>query len=152
MPNTITPFLWFDGHLREAIDFYTSVFADSEVLNSSTGPDGELFLVTFRLNGQQFMALNGGPEFKFTEAVSFYISCNNQAEVDDLWAKLTADGGEESRCGWLKDRFGLWWQVVPTALGELLGDPDPVRAGRVREAMLQMGKIDIAGLERAYRG
>lgn len=114
--------------------------------------DGNVLTVTFSLAGQQYVALNGGPQFTFTEAVSLFVNCESQQEVDDLWQKLTADGGEPSQCGWLKDRYGLSWQIIPTRLGELMGDPDPARAGRVMQAMLQMGKIDVAALERAYTG
>jgi predicted 3-demethylubiquinone-9 3-methyltransferase (glyoxalase superfamily) len=154
--STITPFLWFDDNAEEAMNFYVEVFGDAKVGEVSRygeggpGPAGAVMSATFDLRGQQFMALNGGPDFPFTEAVSFYVACETQEEVDDLWEKLTA-GGEESRCGWLKDRFGLSWQIIPNALGELLNDPDPVKSQRVMQAMLQMGKIDIAGLRRAYR-
>jgi len=142
--QTITPFLWFNNNAEEAMNFYLSVFKDGEVLNVSP------MMVSFKLNGQEFIGLNGGPEFKFTEAVSFFVSCETQDEVDELWSKLTADGGEESQCGWLKDKFGLSWQIVPTALGELLGDPDREKADRVMQAMLKMKKIDSAGLKQAY--
>lgn len=151
MPNSITPCLWFDGNAEEAIHFYLSVFPDSEIIDSTPGPDGRLLLATFRLNGQDLMALNGGPDFAFTEAISLFVSCKDQAEVDDLWGKLLA-GGEESQCGWLKDRFGLSWQIIPDRLGELMGDEDPEKASRVMNAMLQMKKIDVAALEAAYRG
>jgi predicted 3-demethylubiquinone-9 3-methyltransferase (glyoxalase superfamily) len=153
--STITPFLWFDDNAEEAMNFYVEVFGDAKVGEVSRygeggpGPAGAVMSATFDLRGQQFMALNGGPDFPFTEAVSFYVACETQEEVDDLWEKLTA-GGEESRCGWLKDRFGLSWQIIPNALGDLLNDPDPVKSQRVMQAMLQMGKIDIAGLRRAY--
>lgn len=145
----ITPFLWFDDNAEEAINFYTSIFKDSKILDTRPGPDGKFFTGTFVLNGQEFMALNGGPHFKFTEAISLFVSCQTQAEVDDLWQKLS-DGGEESQCGWLKDKFGLSWQIIPETLGELLGDPDPEKAGRVMQAMLQMGKIDVVKLQQAY--
>lgn len=151
MTNSITPFLWFDDKAEEAIQFYMSIFSDSELVDRSDGPDGKLFTATFRLNGREFMALNGGPMYRFTEAISLMVSCRDQAEVDDLWEKLV-EGGEESQCGWLKDRFGLSWQVIPTALGELLGDPDREKAGRVMEAMLKMQKISVPELEAAYRG
>jgi predicted 3-demethylubiquinone-9 3-methyltransferase (glyoxalase superfamily) len=140
----ITPFLWFNNNAEEAMNFYVSIFKDAQVLSVSP------MTVSFRLNGQEFIGLNGGPEFKFTEAVSFFVSCETQEEVDELWSKLTADGGEESQCGWLKDKFGLSWQIVPTVLGELLGDPDREKADRVMQAMLKMNKIEIKGLQQAY--
>ena len=150
---TITPFLWFDNNVEEAMNFYVSIFKNSKIINTqrmgNAGPDkGTVVLATFELDGQRFMALQGGPTFKFTEAVSMYVSCETQEEVDYFWEKLTA-GGSESRCGWLKDQFGLSWQIVPTELGRLLGDPDPGRAKRAMEAMMGMAKIDIAGLKRA---
>jgi predicted 3-demethylubiquinone-9 3-methyltransferase (glyoxalase superfamily) len=153
--STITPFLWFDANAEEAMNFYVEVFGDAKVGevtrygDGGPGPAGTVMSATFELRGQQFMALNGGPGFPFTEAISFFVACETQEEVDDLWEKLTA-GGEESRCGWLKDRYGLSWQIIPNALGELLNDPDPVKSQRVMQAMLQMGKIEIAGLRRAY--
>jgi len=146
----ITPFLWFDTQAEEAMNFYVSVFKNSKVGNVSRGPDGRAFSVNFQLEGQDFMALNAGPQYKFNEAISMFVNCQTQAEVDELWSKLTADGGEESRCGWLKDKYGLSWQIIPSALGELMGDPDPVKAQRVVQAMLKMNKIDIAGLKQAY--
>jgi len=152
---TITPFLWFDGRVEEAVDFYTSVFGDSAVGDltrypeGSPGPAGEVMTATFRLAGQEFMALNGGPHYAFTPAISFFLSVDTQDEVDHYWDRLT-EGGEPGQCGWLVDRFGLSWQVVPTALGRLMGDPDPERSGRVMQAMLAMTKIEIAGLEEAY--
>ncbi len=150
--QTITPFLWFDNNLEEAMAFYTAIFKDSEILNVSRGgPDGPIFSATFRLNGQTFMALNGGPMYKFTEAISMFVSVETQAEVDFLWDALLV-GGEPSQCGWLKDKFGLSWQIVPTALGELMGDPDPVKSQRVMQAMLKMVKIDIQGLRDAHAG
>ena len=148
----ITPFLWFNDQAEEAMRFYVSIFKDSKVIEVTPGPNGKAMGVRFELEGQEFMGLNAGPEFKFTEAISFYVSCKDQAEVDDLWAKLSAGAGEESRCGWVKDRFGLWWQVIPEALPKLMGDKDPVKAKRVVDAMLEMKKIDVAGLERAYEG
>jgi predicted 3-demethylubiquinone-9 3-methyltransferase (glyoxalase superfamily) len=148
----ITPFLWFDNDGEEAIRFYTSIFPNSRMKDSMPGPDGGFFTGTFELNGQEFMALNGGPQFKFTEAISLFVHCETQEEVDDYWAKLTAGGGEESQCGWLKDKYGLSWQIVPNALGELLGDPDREKAGRVMQAMLKMRKIDIAKLKAAAAG
>ena len=150
--QTITPFLWFDNNLEEAMAFYTAIFKDSEILNVSRGgPDGPVFSATFRLNGQTFMALNGGPMFKFTEAISMFVSVETQAEVDSLWDALLV-GGAPSQCGWLKDKFGLSWQIVPTALGELMGDPDPVKSQRVMQAMLKMVKLDIQGLRDAHAG
>ncbi len=134
------------------MNFYVSIFKNSKAGNVSRGPDGKVFTVSFELDGQAFMALNAGPQFKFNEAVSFFASCETQAEVDYYWERLTADGGEESMCGWLKDKYGLSWQIIPTALGELLGDKDPVKAKRVMDAMLKMNKIDITGLKRAYEG
>ena len=142
----ITPFLWFDGKLEEAVTFYTTVFSNARVENLNP------MSATFVIEGQEFMALNGGPQFKFNEAVSFFLRCETQDDVDDLWRKLTNDGGTEGRCGWLKDKFGLSWQVIPNALGQYLGDRDRVKAGRVMQAMLQMTKIDIAALEKAYAG
>jgi predicted 3-demethylubiquinone-9 3-methyltransferase (glyoxalase superfamily) len=153
----ITPFLWFDNNAEEAIDFYVSIFKNSKVGNltrysdAGPGPAGTVMIGTFQLAGQDFIALNGGPRFKFTEAISFSIDCETQEEVDEYWEKLTA-GGEESMCGWLKDKFGLSWQVVPRQLGEMMGDKDPEKAKRVMNAMLQMRKIDIAVLKQAYDG
>ena len=151
----ITPFLWFNDQAEEAMNFYTSIFKNSKIGSVSRygeggpGPQGSVMTATFELDGQEFMALNGGPLFTFTEAISFFVNCETQAEVDELWEKLT-EGGEESQCGWLKDKFGLSWQIVPSVLGELLNDPDAEKAGRVMNAMLQMKKIDIAGLRAAY--
>ncbi len=142
---TITPFLWLDGNVREAVAFYASVFPDAKVEVVSD------FTATFELQGQRFIALNGGPQFRFTEAVSFFISVETQAEVDYFWSALTA-GGEESRCGWLKDRFGLSWQVVPSALIRHLSNPDRAAAGRAQQAMLAMGRIIIADLDKAAAG
>ena len=152
----ITTFLWFDDQAEEAINFYTSIFPDSRIVSATRypegapGPAGKLMTATFELHGQQFIALNGGPEFKFTEAISLYVACETQEEVDRLWERLLADGGEEQMCGWLKDKFGLSWQIIPNALGELMNDPDPVKAQNVMQAMLQMKKIDVAELRRAY--
>jgi predicted 3-demethylubiquinone-9 3-methyltransferase (glyoxalase superfamily) len=149
----IKPCLWFDTQTEEAIAFYTSLFGDSAVGDvMRAGDDGPVISATFRLAGQEFMALNGGPAFNFTEAISLMVRCEDQAEVDRLWDALTADGGEESRCGWLKDRFGLSWQIIPDRLMELLSDPDPARAQRATQAMLQMQKIDVAALEAAAAG
>ena len=157
MPQKISPFLWFDGTAEEAATFYVSVFPDSEVTavsrygEAGPGPAGSAMVVSFKLDGQEFSALNGGPQFTFSEAVSFLISCGSQAEVDHYWETLS-EGGEPAPCGWLKDRFGLSWQVVPTVLPELLQDPDREKANRVMQAMMGMGKLDIAGLERASAG
>lgn len=150
----ITPFLWFDNQAEEAVNFYVSVFDDAEVLNISRyegGPmEGKVLTAVFQLNGQQFMALDGGPEFKFTEAISFYVQCESQEEVDYYWEKLSEGGDEKAQqCGWLKDKYGLSWQIIPTALPELLNDPDPEKSQRVMQAMLQMKKIDIKALKRA---
>ncbi len=154
----ITPFLWFDDQAEEAMKFYTSVFKDSRVLGVSRygdegpGPKGQVMTATFELNGMQVTALNGGPaHYGFTEAISFYVDCQNQQEVDYYWSHLS-EGGEEGPCGWLKDKYGLSWQIVPSALGEMLGDKDPQKAGRVMQAMLKMGKLDIAALRQAYVG
>lgn len=141
----IVPFLWFDGKLEEAARFYTTVFKNSRV--ESINPMSAIFV----LEGQEFMGLNGGPQYHFNEAVSFFVRCEDQDEVDFLWHTLTADGGAEGRCGWLKDRFGLSWQVIPTALGRYLGDQNRNKADRVLQAMLKMNKIDIAALDAAYR-
>jgi predicted 3-demethylubiquinone-9 3-methyltransferase (glyoxalase superfamily) len=146
----ITPFLWFDAEAEEAYAFYASVFPGASLSDVQRTPEGRLLTAVMHLEGQDFMVLNGGPEFEFTEAISFFVSCESQEEVDRLWDRLTADGGEESQCGWLKDKYGLSWQIVPTALGELMADHDPEKAGRVMQAMLQMSKIDIAGLRAAY--
>ncbi|MDQ1486153.1 MAG: hypothetical protein QOJ62_1846 [Actinomycetota bacterium] len=157
LTQKITPFLWFDDNAEEAMNFYTSVFKNSTVLTvrrygkGGPGPEGAVMTATFELEGQQFYVLNGGPMFRFTEAISLFVSCETQAEVDELWDKLV-EGGEPSQCGWLKDRFGLSWQIIPTALGELLGDPDPEKAQRAMQAMLQMSKIDIAALQEAHAG
>ena len=165
----ITPFLWFDDQAEEAANLYVSIFASRGGSAAGAGntkivdvarygkagaqvsgrPEGSVMTVTFQLGGQEFTALNGGPEFKFTEAISFMVSCENQEEVDELWDKLS-EGGEEGPCGWLKDKYGLSWQVTPAALGEMLRDEDPKRAERVMAAMLQMKKIDIQGLKQAY--
>lgn len=148
----ITPFLWFDNQAEEAMNFYVSVFKNSKVLDVTPGPDGVAQSVTFELEGQEFMALNAGPQFKFNESISFFVDCKDQQEVDYLWETLTAGGGEESMCGWLKDKYGLWWQIIPSALMEMLGDKDPEKAKRVTEAMLKMQKIIVADLENAYGG
>jgi predicted 3-demethylubiquinone-9 3-methyltransferase (glyoxalase superfamily) len=150
--NKITPFLWFDTQAEEAMNFYMSVFKNSRVHSVTPGPNGIAQSVTFELEGQQFTAFNAGPHFKFNEAISFFVDCKTQREVDELWAKLTADGGEESMCGWLKDKYGLSWQIIPSALGGMLSDPDPVKSQRAVQAMLQMRKIDIEGIRKAYEG
>jgi predicted 3-demethylubiquinone-9 3-methyltransferase (glyoxalase superfamily) len=147
--HKITPFLWFNGNLTEAIKFYQSVFKNVKVI-SSNNIDGKVFTATFEIEGQRFMALDGGPMFQFTEATSFFVSCKTQEEVDDLWGKLTADGGQESRCGWLKDKFGLSWQIIPDVLGELLHSVNPQRSQRVMQAMMKMNKIIIKDLQAAY--
>ncbi|MBC7554112.1 MAG: VOC family protein [Taibaiella sp.] len=145
----ITPFLWFDGRLEEAIGFYTSVFENSKVHSMNRmGEGGKIITATFELAGVEFMGLDGGPMFHFTEAVSFFVKCKDQQEVDDLWEKLL-DGGEGSRCGWLKDKFGLSWQIIPDALGECLSNPDPAKAQKAMQAMMQMVKIDVAALKKA---
>jgi predicted 3-demethylubiquinone-9 3-methyltransferase (glyoxalase superfamily) len=148
---TITPFLWFDTQAEEAMNLYTSIFKGSRVISVNQA-QGRVMSVEFELEGQRFMALNAGPEFKFTEAISFFVGCETQQEIDDLWAKLTADGGATSRCGWLKDKFGLSWQIVPNALGKMLTDQDPVKAKRTMDAMLQMDKLDLKRLQQAYDG
>jgi predicted 3-demethylubiquinone-9 3-methyltransferase (glyoxalase superfamily) len=149
MKQKITPFLWFDGKAEEAMNFYVSIFGNSKVGKLMNGPDGSVMGVTFQLEGQQFSALNGGPQFKFTPAISLFVDCNTQQEVDQLWEKLSA-GGEKSRCGWLKDKYGLSWQIIPSVLGKLLQDKDRAKAGKVMQAMLQMDKIDIKRLKQAY--
>ena len=151
----ITPYLWFDHQAEEAVNFYTSIFKDSKILNMSRlpaeapGQSGPVITATFQIEGQDFMAVNGGPMYRFTEAVSFFVSCTAQEEVDYYWDRLL-DGGEAQMCGWLKDKYGLSWQIIPEALGQLMGDPDPEKARRVMEAMLKMVKIDIAELKQAY--
>ena len=146
--DTITPCLWFDGDGLEAAEFYVSLFPDSRIDDVSPAPDGSPLIISFTLMGRPFQALNGGPQFTFTEAVSLVIPCDGQVEVDRYWSALT-QGGEESMCGWLKDRFGLSWQVVPDQLSEILGDPDPDRAARATQAMLQVRKLDIDALRAA---
>lgn len=153
MPKT-TPWLWFDSQGEQAAEFYMSVFPQSKITDITRYgpglplPEGTVMTVSFELDGQEYVALNGGPAFTFSEAISFQVSCESQDEVDYYWTKLT-DGGEESQCGWLKDKFGLSWQIVPTELRQLLGDPDPGRAQRAMQAMLQMKKIDLPALRRA---
>jgi len=151
----ITPYLWFENQAEEAVNYYTSIFKNSKITNVSRypeggpGPAGSLMTATFELDGQEFIALNGGPQYKFTEAISFLVNCKSQKEVDELWSKLT-EGGEEGPCGWLKDKFGVSWQIIPTALGEMLSDPNPSKAQRVMEAMFKMKKIEIPLLQQAY--
>jgi predicted 3-demethylubiquinone-9 3-methyltransferase (glyoxalase superfamily) len=153
--QTITPFLWFDGQAEEAMNFYASIFKNSKIGKVSRcgdagpGSKGAVMTAEFELDGQKFMALNGGPMFKFNESISFFVNCETQQEVDELWDRLL-EGGTESQCGWLKDKFGLSWQIIPSALGQMLGDKDPRKSANVMKAMLQMKKIDIAGLKRAY--
>lgn len=153
----ITPFLWFDDKAEEAMNFYVSIFKNSKIGSvtrygeAGPGPQGTVMTATFQLEGQEFIALNGGPHFKFTEAISFSVDCKSQEEVDELWEKLS-EGGQKSRCGWLKDKYGLSWQIVPTALNELLGDRDPEKSKRVMQAMLQMDKIEIKTLKQAAAG
>ena len=153
----ITPYLWFDTQAEEAAQFYVSIFADSRIVNitrygeAGPGPDGSVMTVEFELQGQRFVGLNGGPHFKFTEAVSFSVECTTQAEIDRFSARLS-EGGEQGPCGWVKDKYGMSWQVNPTILGEMLNDPDPGKSQRVMRSMLGMTKIDIAGLQQAYDG
>ena len=154
----ITPFLWFENQAEEAANFYCSIFKDSKVGNivrygdAGPGPKGTVMIVTFQLAGQEFTALNGGPRFKFTEAISFVVNSQTQEEIDYFWEKLTADGGQESMCGWLKDKFGLSWQIVPTDLPQLMQSGDAKKSERVMQAILQMKKFDIAKLKEAYEG
>ena len=153
----ITPFLWFDNQAEEAMNFYVSIFKNSKIGgvtrngDAGPGPKGTVMSATFQLEGQEFFALNGGPHFKFTPAISMFVDCKTQQEVDELWEKLSA-GGSKQQCGWLQDKFGLSWQIIPSALGELMNDPDPLKAGRVMQAMMKMTKIDIEGLKRAHKG
>jgi predicted 3-demethylubiquinone-9 3-methyltransferase (glyoxalase superfamily) len=155
--HKITPFLWFDNQAEEAARFYTSIFKNSKITglnrygDAGPGPKGAVMIATFELDGRPFIALNGGPQFTFTEAISFAVNCETQAEVDDLWARLS-EGGEPGRCGWLKDKYGLSWQIVPAALGRMLSDPDAGKSKRVMAAMMQMDKMDIARLQEAYNG
>jgi len=153
--QTITPFLWFDGKAEEAMNFYTSIFTNSKIGSlmrygdAGPGPKGTVMSAAFQLDGQEFMALNGGPMFTFSPAISFFVKCETQQKIDYFWEKLSA-GGERQRCGWLRDKYGLSWQVVPTALGEMLQDKDPKKSERVMKAMLQMTKLDIRTLKQAY--
>ncbi|MGH8792200.1 MAG: VOC family protein [Stackebrandtia sp.] len=154
----IKTFLWYDNQAEEAANFYVSLFDNSRVVSvdrygeAGPGESGEVMTVTFELDGQQYVALNGGPHFKFTEAISLQVDCESQKEIDDLWTKLTADGGQESQCGWLKDKYGLSWQITPRRFFELASDPDPEKAQRVMQAMLGMVKMDIQALEEAHAG
>src|SRR2546423_5550923 len=151
----IVPFLWFDGKAEEAMNFFISIFKNSKALSvtvsrsAGAGTKGYVMSATFQLEGQQFYALNGGPQFKFTPAISLFVNCETQAEVDDLWKKLSA-GGREDQCGWLQDKYGLSWHIIPTALGSMLGDKDPEKANRAMQAMLRMKKLAIKGLQQAY--
>jgi predicted 3-demethylubiquinone-9 3-methyltransferase (glyoxalase superfamily) len=151
----ITPFLWFDGKAEEAVNFYVSIFKNSKVGRISRygdagpGPKGTVMSATFQLEGQEFYALNGGPQFSFTPAISFFVNCETQSEVDELWERLSS-GGETKQCGWLQDKFGVSWQIIPAVLGKLMGDKDPEKAKRVMQAMLKMNKIEIKGLQEAY--
>ena len=154
MPK-ITPFLWFDNSAEQAAQFYTSIFRNSKILQTSRypegapGPKGSVMTMKFELNGQEFIALNGGPHFKFNEAISFVVDCETQKEIDEYWEKLTSGGGREVQCGWLKDKYGLSWQIVPAALGQLMADKDPKKATRVMQAMMNMVKLDIEALKKA---
>ena len=153
----ISPFLWYNDNAEEAVNFYTSIFRNSKILavarygEAGPGPKGSVMTINFQIEGHEFIALNGGPHFKFNEAISFSVDCENQEEVDELWEKLS-QGGQKSQCGWLKDKYGLSWQINPRILGEMLSDKDPEKAKRVMEAMLQMEKIDIKTLRQAYDG
>jgi len=147
---TITPLMWFDSQAEEAMNFYISIFKNGKVLSVSRA-NGKVMSVTFELEGQKLMGLNAGPQFKFTEAISLFVDCETQEEVDELWEKLS-EGGEKGRCGWLKDKYGLSWQIIPTALGKLMSDPDPEKSKAVFQAMLKMNKIVIEDLKRAYEG
>jgi len=153
----ITPFLWFDNNAEEAMNFYISIFKNSKVGrvtrygDAGPGPKGTVMSATFELDGQEFFALNGGPQFQFTPAISLFVNCETQQEVDELWEKLSA-GGKKEQCGWLKDKYGLSWQIIPKALGRMLGDRDPEKSKRVMQAMLQMSKIEVEALKKAYEG
>jgi len=147
----ITPFLWFDNNAQEAVEFYTSVFKNARLDSTMPGPDGKVMGASFQLEGLSFMALNGGPQFQFTPAISLYVNCESQDEVDYYWSRL-GDGGSFQPCGWLRDRFGVSWQIIPTALSRMLQDKDRARAGRAMQAMMKMSKIDIAALQAAYEG
>ena len=148
----ITPFLWFNDNAEEAVDHYVAIFKNSKILRTTRGPHGKPAVIAFQLEGQDFIALNGGPHFKFTDAFSIFVSCEDQAEVDRYWDALLEGGGAPMACGWLKDRYGLSWQIIPRTLMTMLDDRDPARVRRVTEAMLKMVKIDVAELQRAYDG
>ena len=154
----IAPCLWFDGNAEEAARFYTSVFTESRIATTmlyteaGPGPKGDVLAITFEIEGQEFMALNGGPQYKFSPAISLMVHCESQAEVDSLWEKLCADGGSPWQCGWLQDRFGVSWQIVPNGFIELIRDPDTEKAARTMKAMMKMGKLDLAALQAAHRG
>jgi predicted 3-demethylubiquinone-9 3-methyltransferase (glyoxalase superfamily) len=150
--QTITPFLWFDTQAEEAARFYVSIFKNSRIGDIARGEGGKAFVVGFELDGVGYTALNGGPTYKLTEAFSLQVACADQAEIDDFWSKLTSGGGESGRCGWLKDRFGLSWQIVPANMGQLVGGDDPAKAQRATQAMMQMSKLDIAALQAARDG
>jgi predicted 3-demethylubiquinone-9 3-methyltransferase (glyoxalase superfamily) len=156
--SKIYPFLWFDTQAEEAVNLYCSIFPNSKIGKIARcgkfgpGPEGSVLTIAFSLDGQEFTALNAGPRFKFTEAISFVVPCKTQDEIDNYWSRLTADGGQESQCGWLKDKFGLSWQIIPANIGELMSDPDPQKSGRVMQALLQMKKLDIAKLQKARDG
>jgi predicted 3-demethylubiquinone-9 3-methyltransferase (glyoxalase superfamily) len=156
--SKITPYLWFDGNAEEAVEYYTTIFSHAKVTQvarwgeGGPGPKGSVMNIAFELDGQPFIALNGGPHFKFTPAISMFVSCDSQEEVDRYWARFLADGGKATACGWLEDKFGLSWQIIPKRLVTLMSDPDPKRAGCVAQALMKMQKIDLAALERAYEG
>ncbi len=147
----IVPFLWFDGKAEEAMKFYVSIFKNSKIVRLMPGPNGTVMGGTFQLEGQEFYALNGGPQYKFTPAISLFVNCETQQEVDDLWGKLSASKADE-QCGWLKDKYGVSWQIIPTVLGKLKGDKNPKKANAAVQAMLKMKKIDIKGLQKAFDG
>lgn len=156
MPQKITPYLWFDDNAEAAVNLYVSLFKNSTITHIARYPEegrgepGKVMIINFQIEGQDFIALNGGPGHPFSDAISFFVDCTSQEEVDTLWSALTANGGEEGPCGWLKDKYGISWQIIPRALGELMSDPNPAKAGSVMQAMLQMKKIEIAGLQAAY--
>lgn len=153
----ITPFLWYDGKAEDAANLYVSVFKNSRITKvrnwgeAGPGPKGTVMGLDFEIEGQSFVAFNGGPHFSFTPAISLFVNCETQQEVDEIWDKLTADGGKPVQCGWLTDKFGVSWQIIPKTLGEMLSDPDPAKAARVMKAMMQMVKIDVAALKQAYK-